>query len=241
MWPKKHCCICPIPFHGLEPQNAAMCLLKLWFFMNQLSQGLATSAIGFGMPQTLNMHHSSNFNAFYPVKINKMWNFCLKLWFFLEPLITETQNLQYWIWHASNLNPLNMCPFPDSSNFKGKSVHKDLHFSQSNNFVWTKWFFCIYYGKVKILGSETLCRGKMWPKEDCCICPIPFSWIWTPFAAMCLLKLWHEPLIVGTCNKCHWIWHASNPKYAPLKQFQCIVPSQTQQNVKFLSGTVCTD
>ena len=34
------------------------------------------------MPQTLNTCHSSNFNAFFPVKINKMWNFCLKLWSF---------------------------------------------------------------------------------------------------------------------------------------------------------------
>ena len=39
------------------------------------------SAIEFSMPQTLNMHHSSNFNALFPVKINKMWNLCLKLWF----------------------------------------------------------------------------------------------------------------------------------------------------------------
>ena len=33
--------------------------------------------------------------------------------------------------------------------------------------------------------------------------------------------------------ECHWIWHTLNPKYAPLKQFQCIFPSQNQQNVKF--------
>ena len=41
-----------------------------------------TSATGFGMPSTLNLCHSRNFNAFFPVKINKMWNFCLKLRFF---------------------------------------------------------------------------------------------------------------------------------------------------------------
>ena len=52
------------------------------------------------------------------------------------------------------------------------------------------------------------------------------------------IVIFHEPLIVGTCNKCHWIWHASNLKYAPLKQFQCIFPSQNQQNVKFLSEIV---
>ena len=38
------------------------------------------------MPWTLNMCHSSNFNAFFTVKINKMWNFCLKLWFFRNGL-----------------------------------------------------------------------------------------------------------------------------------------------------------
>ena len=48
----------------------------------------------------------------------------------------------------------------------------------------------------------------------------------------------HEPLIIETCNKCHWIWHASNPKYIPLKQFWCIFPSQNQQNVKFLPEIV---
>ena len=43
------------------------------------------------------------------------------------------------------------------------------------------------------------------------------------------IVIFHEPIIIGTCNKCHWIQHASNLKYAPLKQFQCIVPSQNQK------------
>ena len=43
----------------------------------------------------------------------------------------------------------------------------------------------------------------------------------------------HEPIIIGTRNKCHWIQQAANPKYAPFKQLQCIFPSQIQQNVKF--------
>ena len=59
------------------------------------------------MPWTLNMLHSSHFNAFFPVKINKMWNFCLKFWFFRNSLIIETQNLCNWIQHA--LNP-KICP-----------------------------------------------------------------------------------------------------------------------------------
>ena len=47
----------------------------------------------------------------FPVKINKMWNFCLILWFFEEPLITETWNLQHWIWHASNPTYVLLKPF----------------------------------------------------------------------------------------------------------------------------------
>ena len=36
--------------------------------------------------KTLNTCHSSHFDAFFPVKINKMWNFCLKFWFFRNHL-----------------------------------------------------------------------------------------------------------------------------------------------------------
>ena len=36
---------------------------------------LETCGIRYDMPQTLYMHHSSHFDAFFPVKINKMWNF----------------------------------------------------------------------------------------------------------------------------------------------------------------------
>ena len=49
--------------------------LKLWFFRNHLSQRFEICNIGFSMPQTLNMWHSSHFDAFFPVKSNKMWNF----------------------------------------------------------------------------------------------------------------------------------------------------------------------
>ena len=33
------------------------------------------------------------------------------------------------------------------------------------------------------------------------------------------IVIFHEPLIVETLNKCHWIWHALNPEYVPLNQF----------------------
>ena len=59
--------------------------------------------------------------------------------------------------------------------------------------------------------------GRMGCKEDCSIAVI-----------------FQELLITQTWNKCHWIWHTSNPTYMPLKPFQCIFPSQNQQNVKFV-------
>ena len=49
------------------------------------------------------------------------------------------------------------------------------------------------------------------------------------------ILIFQEPLIIETQNLHHWIWHTSNPKYMPLKPFQCIFPSQNQQNVKFLA------
>ena len=48
------------------------------------------------------------------------------------------------------------------------------------------------------------------------------------------IVIFQKSLIIETQNLCHWIWHTLNPKYTPLKQFQCIFPSQNQQNVKFL-------
>ena len=52
--------------------------LKLWFFRNYLSYRLKTCAIGFGMPQILNMHHSTHFDAFSQSKSTKCeffaWN-----------------------------------------------------------------------------------------------------------------------------------------------------------------------
>ena len=83
-------------FHCIFPsQNQQNVKFFVWnvIFRNHLSQRLNTYGIGFGIPQTLNMHHSSHFNVVFPVKINKMWNFCLKLWFFLELLIAQTQNM----------------------------------------------------------------------------------------------------------------------------------------------------
>ena len=48
------------------------------------------------------------------------------------------------------------------------------------------------------------------------------------------ILIFQELLIIETWNLCHWIWHASNPKYMPLKPFWCIFFSQNEQKVKFL-------
>ena len=76
--------------HALNPKYAPLkqfwCIFavkinKMWFlpeiviFQEPLSQRLEICSIRFSMPQTLNMWHSSHFDAFFPVKSNKMWNF----------------------------------------------------------------------------------------------------------------------------------------------------------------------
>ena len=76
-----------------------------------------------------------------------------------------------------------------------------------------------------------MCRGRMGPKEHCCIGPIPFWCYFTPFYATFHLKFW----FFRTQNQHHWIWQASNPINAPLKPFECIFLSQNQQNVNFLA------
>ena len=71
--------------------------------------------------------------------------------------------------------------------------------------------------------------GVKWdPRRIAAYVPIQCSWFWTPFSVICLLKLWFfmNHLSIETHNKCYWIWHVSNPKYAPLKQFWCIFASQ---------------
>ena len=153
--------------------------LKLWFFRNCLLQRLETCSIGISMPWTLNTCHSSHFWCIFPSQNNKMWNFGC----FLNSPWQKTEKLQF---------------------AQRKSVCKSAHIGFlgmpiAMHYVRTmcdKYFLSYYglsaffYGKVKILGYETWCRGKMGPKEDCCICPIPFSWFWTPCSVMCLLKLW---------------------------------------------------
>ena len=132
---------------------------------------------------------------------------------FQEPVITETQNLWHWIWHASNpkyvplkpfwcilpsQNPQNIkfWLFPEFPEKKPHQFDKEKVFAKASKSAHIGFcvcrlkctmlelcvtstslvivFFCIFYGKVKIQGSETWCRGKMGPQEDFWIGPIPF-------------------------------------------------------------------
>ena len=213
MGPKEDCCICPIPCSWFWTPFSVMCLLKLWFFMNHLSKRLATSAIGFGMPQTLNMHHSSNFDAFLPVKNPQNVKLLPEIVIFQELLIAETWNLQHWNQHA--LNPKYMplkpfqCIFPSQNNkmwnfgcflnspwqkteklqfAQRKSVCKSAHIGFlgmpiAMHYVRSmcdKYFLSYYglsaffYGKVKILGYETWCRGKWDPRQTAAYVPSHF-------------------------------------------------------------------
>ena len=66
-------------------------------------------------------------------------------------------------------------------------------------------------------------------KEDCCIGPIPFWWFSTPLYATYLLNIWfsgttyHRDLKQVPLDLAH-----CNPKFTPLKPFQCILTSQNQ-------------
>ena len=84
---KEDCCIGPIPFWWILTPFYATCLLKFWFFRNHLSYRLETSAIGFSMPQTLNMHHSSHFQCIFPSQNQQNVKFLPEIVIFHEPLI----------------------------------------------------------------------------------------------------------------------------------------------------------
>ena len=134
--------------------KSTKCEIFVWncdFFWNCYLHRLKTCSIGFGICQTLHMCYSSHFNAFVPVKINKMWNFLSEIVIFTNHLsqrlktcsigfgIPQTLNTH----HSSNFNALFPVKINKMWNFgcvlnspdkklknhqfaQGKSVHKDL-------------------------------------------------------------------------------------------------------------------
>ena len=88
----------------------------------------------------------------------------------------------------------------------------DKYFLSYDGFSW------FLTGRFRHRVLKHGCRGRMGCKEDCCICSHSMLIIFNPI--LCYLSpkilIFQELLIIETWNKCHWIWHALNPKYAPL-------------------------
>ena len=124
--------------------------LKLWFFRNCLLQRLETCSIGISMPWSLNTCHSSHFNAFFPVKITKC-----------ETPPEKKKNF-------------NVCKSAHIG-FLGMPIA--MHYVRT---MCDKYFLSYYglsaffYGKVKILGYETWCRGKWDPRQTAAYVPSHF-------------------------------------------------------------------
>ena len=133
----------------------------------------------------------------------------------------------HWIWHTSNpkyvpLKPF-WCIFPSQNQQNVKFLPEILIFQQ-----------------LLIVETWNKCHW-IWHTLNPKYMPLkPFWWHFSQSTYQQNVKflpeilIFQELLIIETWNKCHWIWHVSNPKYVPLKPFWCIFPSQNQQNVKFL-------
>ena len=128
-----------------------MCLLKLWFFHEPLITETHNKCHWIWYASNPKYTPLSNFNVFFPVKINKLWNFCLKLWFFRNHLLQRLktcgigfgmpqtlnmalkpfqcifpspnqQNVKCWLFpYLPQTKKLKKCQFA-----QGKSVCKDL-------------------------------------------------------------------------------------------------------------------
>ena len=102
-------------------------------------------------------------------------------------------------------------------------------------------YFLSYYGFSTFFMGRSRYRvvkdgeGVKWhPRRTAAYVPSHFHGFEPIFCYVSpKIVIFHGLLIVETCNRCHWIQHALNPTYVPLRQFQCIFPSQNQQNVKF--------
>ena len=201
------------------------------------------AVLDLALPRTINTHHSSHFNAFFPVKINKMWNFCLKLWFFEEPLIAQTHET-CGIGFGMHVKPLHMC----------YSSHFNAFVPVKINKMWNFMPEIVIFHEPLIVGTCNKCHW-IWHASNPKYCTTQAISMHFPSQNQQNVKffVWNCNFLGTTYHRdskpaWYWIWHASNLKYAPLKPFQCVFPSQNQQNVKFLSEIVifsgtadCTD
>ena len=119
--------------------------LKFWFLRNCLLQRFEICAIGFGMPQTLNVHHSSHFDAFFQSKINKMWN----LWLFARHTLTKMKNMSICtgksVWKG-----LKICMY----RFLGMPI--TMHYVRTL----CDEYFLSYDGFLLVFHRKDLCKAK---------------------------------------------------------------------------------
>ena len=120
------------------------------------------------------------FWCFFPVKINKMWNFCLKLWFFMNHLSHRIKTCAIGF---GTPQTLNMC----------HSSHFDVFFPVKINKMWNfclkLWFFLNYL----LYRLETNANGFGTPQTlNLChsshfdaFFPVKINKMWT-FLALCL-------------------------------------------------------
>ena len=138
MGTKEDCCICPIPFSWFWTPFSTMCLLKVWFFMNHLfrdSQQVPLDSACLSLKQ---------FWCIFPMKINKMWNFCLKLWFFRNSYCKTGNAIGFGMPQTLNMH---------------HSSHFNAFFPVKINKMWNFWLFP-ELPLTKKLKKMSICTGK---------------------------------------------------------------------------------
>ena len=116
-----------------------------------------------------------------------------------------------------------ICPF----HFHGFEPAFLLCVSWNCDFSWTA-----YHRDWQQVPLDSACL-----KPEMCTTEAILNHLCQSISTKCEIFAWNcdfqELLVAETRNLQHWIWHASNSKYAPLKPFWCLFPSQNQDNVKF--------
>ena len=179
--------------------NCILCYLhpKIVIFQEPLE----TNVIGFGMPQTLNMCHSSHFDTFFPVKINKMLNFCLKLLNFFMTKNEKKPTLKteaLWFGKAQTL----ICATHSHFGYAFFTMYYVI------NFVWQILFelmmaFLPFDRKCIGFWNPLICTGRMWMQGGLAYVPIQVWWFLTNCNTTMSPKIliFQEVLIIETWNK----------------------------------------
>ena len=149
------------------------------------------------MPWNLYMCHSSHFDAFFPVKINKMWKFCLILWFFRNHLLyrlktctigfsmPQTLNMHYsshfdaffLSQNQQNVKSLAVCLTPPDKKWKNINLNREKVFEKAWKSADTG--FWVYRLQCTILD----------------LCVTSTFWV-----MMVFLDFWQEGLGIGFWN-----------------------------------------